>query len=773
MLRRKNAEAVRKNAAELAANRPHPQHKANGDEQKFRHDDLSAKSKAKAGDPSYLMSYTKGLPHDYETGLIQNPADFQQFVKGIDSGHSRDFRETPLGVPQNCNGTQCSVEELNWRSTKALLGKTKAELARMEASRQDIINLQNTINVHLSELNLGNVGISNNNNGNTLTQTVTQLELSLSYIPSLDNKQSQTHQDAVMRANKELMAFKKEFDSIKMLIKGGKSAKGITEVSKMTNELSKILIDLQLKPVSVRAWESAGAGNTFDLEGPDAQAVTMVPAPQLGSDELSAEMAEVYAQALLRDIPFSTFSPSYLNSQIASLHINNDKLQNVEEVVQLLNQFTWFKGGKIDGLNEDERFRRRTNLTPSNAFRGIAPGDDIGPYISQFLLAGNNGINANDPERSSATGLISYGAISVDQKVRVADQKDYMTEWDDYYDAQNGADLRGLESYSENTQRRFIHTPRDIATYVHYDALYEAYLNACLMLLGMGTKFDPGIPFQQADNVDHQQGFAHFGGPHILSLVTEVATRALKAVRFQKFNNHRRLRPEALAARIHKIDLLAASAPELHKMYQDLNDSCVNSKSILDKINDHNQNMNGNNTDSYLLPMAFCEGSPMHPAYGAGHATVAGACVTILKAFFDHSAPLAIVDRNEINDKTNRVAATCSQDSICQTYDPTDEIPAQHFAYVSVDNGTKLSAIPVLNQNGELSCLTVEGELNKLAANISIGRNWAGVHYFTDYIESLKMGEQIALSLLEEQKLTYSENFSMTVPLFDGSSVRI
>ncbi|TNE49853.1 MAG: hypothetical protein EP343_10515, partial [Deltaproteobacteria bacterium] len=43
------------------------------------------------------------------------------------------------------------------------------------------------------------------------------------------------------------------------------------------------------------------------------------------------------------------------------------------------------------------------------------------------------------------------------------------------------------------------------------------------------------------------------------------------------------------------------------------------------------------------------------------------------------------------------------------------------------------------------STLTVEGELNKLASNISIGRDWAGVHYFTDYIESIRMGEQIAL----------------------------
>lgn len=40
---------------------------------------------------------------------------------------------------------------------------------------------------------------------------------------------------------------------------------------------------------------------------------------------------------------------------------------------------------------------------------------------------------------------------------------------------------------------------------------------------------------------------------------------------------------------------------------------------------------------TYFLPMAFPEGSPTHPSYGSGHATVAGACTTILKAFFDES----------------------------------------------------------------------------------------------------------------------------------------
>jgi len=133
----------------------------------------------------------------------------------------------------------------------------------------------------------------------------------------------------------------------------------------------------------------------------------------------------------------------------------------------------------------------------------------------------------------------------------------------------------------------------------------------------------------------------------------------------------------------------------------------------------------------------------MHPAYGAGHATVAGACITVLKAFFDCNGVFKADGEN--SDR----------------------------AYVSVDDGTRLESVPVFDQNGNQVHLTVEGELNKLASNISIARNWAGVHYFTDYYESLLMGEQIALGILEEQKLMFNENFSMTIPLFGGETLRI
>ena len=144
----------------------------------------------------------------------------------------------------------------------------------------------------------------------------------------------------------------------------------------------------------------------------------------------------------------------------------------------------------------------------------------------------------------------------------------------------------------------------------------------------------------------------------------------------------------------------------------------------------------------------------MHPSYGAGHATVAGACVTILKAFFDTNAVL----RKRQNEKgEEEVGFGCWQ--------PCD----QAIAFVPTPQQED-----TLEERALDAPLTLEGELNKLAANISIGRNMAGVHYYSDYYDSLRMGEQIALGILEEQALTYpTDPFVLTVPTFDGPVVRI
>jgi hypothetical protein len=40
------------------------------------------------------------------------------------------------------------------------------------------------------------------------------------------------------------------------------------------------------------------------------------------------------------------------------------------------------------------------------------------------------------------------------------------------------------------------------------------------------------------------------------------------------------------------------------------------------------------------------------------------------------------------------------------------------------------------------------GEFNTLAANSALGRNFEGIHWRTDYTESLKLGEAVAISFV-------------------------
>jgi hypothetical protein len=344
-----------------------------------------------------------------------------------------------------------------------------------------------------------------------------------------------------------------------------------------------------------------------------------------------------------------------------------------------LSVFSDFQGPKSGG-----------NVTPDTIFRGNTEGDLIGPYISQFLWLD-----------------IPMGALSIPQTMKTAMPGiDYLTDYNDWLNIQNGASAK---PYTYAPTPCCIRNLRDMAEWVHVDALYQAYHQACLILLGIGARFNPGNPYIHSRT---QIGFGTFGGPHILSLVTEVATRALKAAWFQKWFVHRRLRPEAFGGLVHHTRYGTASYP--------VNREILNS-TALDRI------FSAHGT--YLLPVASPEGSPTHPSYGAGHATVAGACVTILKAWFDESFVI-----------------------------PNPVMP-------------DASGAMLLPYSGE--DLTVGNELNKLAANVALGRNAAGIHYRSDYTESIKLGENVAIGILQEQKATYNEDVMFTFTRFDGATITI
>jgi len=297
---------------------------------------------------------------------------------------------------------------------------------------------------------------------------------------------------------------------------------------------------------------------------------------------------------------------------------------------------------------------------------------------------------------------------------------DHLTDYGNWLAVQNGHFPESAAGDFDPV-RRYIRNGRDLSQWVHIDVLFQAYFNACLILMtppsadplsgGIGCPFNKGNPYLGNPT---QIGFTTFGPPHMKALMCEVASRALKVTWHKKWQVNRRLRPEAWGGLVHNqltqnrypgvLDARQLDSPALSKVHSKFG--------------------------SFLMPMAFPEGSPTHPSYTAGHATVAGACVTILKALFDETFVI-----------------------------PNPVVPSA--------DGLALDPFPG-------GTLTVGGELNKLASNVATGRNIAGVHWRSDALESMRAGEALAISILRDQKACYNEKFNgFSFTRFDGTRITV
>jgi hypothetical protein len=336
--------------------------------------------------------------------------------------------------------------------------------------------------------------------------------------------------------------------------------------------------------------------------------------------------------------------------------------------------------------------RSNSRVTPATLFRGPTPGDLTGPYLSQFLWLD-----------------VPSGMMTLVQRGRVPIAgDDYMTAYPDWLAIQRG--MPPARPNVLDATPRYLRHGRDLSAYVHKDFTYQAFLHAGLILLAMRAPFQATNPYMHSRT---QSGFVTFGAPHVLDLVGRVANAALKASWCQKWLMHRRLRPEEFAGRVHQ----TLSGVVRYPIHTDVLNAVAPSTLF-------------HTTGTYLLPMAYPEGCPLHPAYPAGHAAIAGACATVLKAFFQASFVIP-----------NPVEA-------------------------SADG---LALLPYRGPD-----LTVGGELNKLASNIALGRDTAGVHWRSDGIEGIKLGEAVAIGILRDMRATYHEDFQgFSLTTFDGTTLTI
>ncbi|MBV8137445.1 MAG: vanadium-dependent haloperoxidase, partial [Deltaproteobacteria bacterium] len=400
------------------------------------------------------------------------------------------------------------------------------------------------------------------------------------------------------------------------------------------------------------------AGLAFDLEGADSHQLAIPAAPSFSSAQRGAETVEVYWQAVLRDLPFSQYS-------------TDPSAQAAAAELSALAAFT----GPRDSHG---------NVTGATLFRGFTAGDLIGPYVSQLLL------------KPFSYGAVVIGAGYKTELPLSQGGSDYLITLADWLSCQNGT-VPAAVVHPDPTPR-FPRLGRDLGVYVHTDTPYEAYFNAAQMLAALGAPLNPANPYAKSKS---EAGFATFGTPHLLALLGEVSSRALKAVWYEKWYVHRVIRPEEFGGRIHLNLTGQTNYP--------IDPSILGSKAVQEVFTRNN---------TYLLPLQYREGCPQHPSYAQGHGVIAGACVTVLKWFFDESFVI-----------------------------PEPVVPS--------DDGTELLPYGGL----DAAQMTLGNEADKLAGNIGIGRNFAGVHYRSDYQEGLLLGEALAISVLRDQAATYAENY--------------
>ncbi len=328
-----------------------------------------------------------------------------------------------------------------------------------------------------------------------------------------------------------------------------------------------------------------------------------------------------------------------------------------------------------DAVAELKTTKLNAGVTPQTLFRLGTPGENEGYWISQMLWM-----------------PVPFGAQNQWQAYRVPFRStEFMTQWDEYLKVANGEWPPGILNHFADLY--YLRSGRDVGEYVHWDFCNQAGINAAAILLGNAHRpreaLSASNPYKTSRTMN---GFVNLGPGYTQNAMGMVCDLALNACWNEKWIRHRSLRPEEYGALVDRA--VRGESTAVHPL--------IVKSDALRRVREK--------FGSALLPQAFPEGCPAHPSYPSGHATVSGACVTVLKAMFDQNRKLRFPMQPTRDGKD------------WESFSPNQPAP------------------------------TVGAELNKLAMNVAMGRNFAGIHWRSDAWQGLLLGESVAKAWLKTEK---------------------
>jgi hypothetical protein len=411
-------------------------------------------------------------------------------------------------------------------------------------------------------------------------------------------------------------------------------------------------------------------GHNYNLIGTDpSPTLNVIVKPAIDSNESAFEMAEVYSKSLLRDASFWDIEQG-LNTT-ANTHITN------------LNAFPSKSIAPVDtGL-----------ITAPLLHRDSLPGCDLGPYVSQVFYS-----------------------FTYFNPIRLESVPPSFRGYNDNTGSQTLATWLQIQNGEEPTTTQFGGSPLFIfsARQLMTLAFQESPAQTMAWLTDWIIQTLP-LQFIGSDNND---AYISGGIQSLHSSIQGVITACASTSAHHKWGVNMGLRPEVLAQRYHYAETLNGNNA--------LFDDVPGFQFIKDRVNGEMapfiSEVQTQSGSTALLRTVRGNSSPMDPSLPSLWSVVAGACITIYKAYVD-----------------------------CH-----DQFDVELAWPNSIAHSTDGSGVG--SYTGSLpTSPTINGELNKLASNLGQAQCWLGEAFRSDL--AYELGEAIAIRYLEDTIKSFHESY--------------